>query len=271
MRPFLTVCINWSTFHLDLKMDTQNIALVQYVFAHEEHEVKVAPHGNSFKIEGYVRTMPSVMGSLKKLSSENTAKRALSFATSEVGGVTNAPCAAALPRGRQQFNDLRRNVSKSPEDAIYSLMLMCKEGESNKSSEAFVRIVNAAPYPMMVLAFDWTLDDLVRFCTGDNFGILSVDPTFSLGSFDVTVTTYNHLMLTCERNCLKHPSLIGPLFVHLKKDFAAYHFFASSLVSRRPELQQLQCFGSDGEAALINAFSAVFSGATLFLAFSRKC
>ena len=68
-------------------------------------------------------------------------------------------------------------------------------------------------------------------------------------------------MLTCESNSLKRPSMIGPLFVHVKKDFAAYHFFASSLVSRRPDLQQLKCFGSDGEAALINAFSAVFSGA----------
>ena len=71
-------------------------------------------------------------------------------------------------------------------------MLMCKEGEGSKSSDAFVRIVNAAPYPMMILAFDWTLDDLVRFCTlSGNFSVLSVDPTFSLGAFDVTVTTYN--------------------------------------------------------------------------------
>ena len=106
--------------------------------------------------------MPSVLGSLKKLSNENTAKRALSFASSEAGGVTSAPCAAALPRGRQQVNDLRRHVSKSPDDAVYSLMLMCKEGEGSKSSDAFVRIVNAAPYPMMILAFDWTLDDLVQ-------------------------------------------------------------------------------------------------------------
>ena len=29
---------------------------------------------------------------------------------------------------------------------------------------------NAAPFPMMVLALDWTIDDLVRFCTnGDEF------------------------------------------------------------------------------------------------------
>ena len=44
---------------------------------------------------------------------------------------------------------------------------------------------------MMVLALDWTIDDLVRFCTnGDEFCVLGFDPTFNLGSFDVTVTTY---------------------------------------------------------------------------------
>lgn len=88
---------------------------------------------------------------------------------------------------------------------------------------------------MMVLVFDWMLNDLVRFCTSSNkFSVFSVDPTFSLGSFDVTVTTYNHLLLTWGRNSMKHPSFLGPLFVHVKKDFAAYHFFACTLVSKQP-------------------------------------
>ena len=123
--------------------------------------------------------------------------------------------------------------------------------------------MNAAPYSMMVLAFDWMLDDVVRFYTvPGNCSVLSVDPTFSLGSFDVTVTTYGHLLLTMKDRKLKHPTMIGPLFIHVRKDFSAYHFFASSLVSQRHELHQLQCFGSDGEAALVKAFSTVFSKAS---------
>ncbi len=55
--------------------------------------------------------------------------------------------------------------------------------------------------------------------------------------------------------------MIGPLFVHLKKDFAAYHFFASSLISLRPCLSKIKCFGTDGEDALEKAFSRAFSGA----------
>ena len=103
-----------------------------------------------------------------------------------------------------------------------------------------------------MLAFDWTLDDLVGFCTSStSFSILGIDLTFNLGAFDVTVTTYRHLLLTTKDDVCKHPTLIGPLFVHVKKDFQAYHFFASSMISRKPELVNLQCFGTDREAALV--------------------
>ena len=245
---------------VDVEMQTQNLGIIQYLFSYEEHEVKIAPHGNSSTGESYVRTKPSVVSKLKEIASEKTAKRALSFT---VGGIEKAPSAASLPRGRQQVNDIRRGLaSKSSDDELYSLMVMCKEGEGSKSVDAFVRIVSAAPYPMMMLAFDWMLDDLVRFCAKKNCSsILGVDATFNLGAFDVTVTTYRHLLLTTSVKCVKHPALIGPMFIHIKKDFAAYHFFASSLVSKRPELKHLQVFGSDGESALVNAFSTVYSEA----------
>lgn len=221
--------------------------------------MKIAPHGNSKKSEGYVRTMPSVMDKLKNVSTSNTAKRALTFISNESGGIAKASSAAALPRGRQQVNDIRRGLLKSTCDPIFSLMMMCKGGEGGKSSNAFVRIVTGAPYPMMLLAFDWTLDDIVRFCTPESgFSVMGIDPTFNLGAFDVTVTTYRHLLLTVQPNACKHPVFIGPLFVHVKKDFSAYHFFASSLVGKRPDLTGLRCNGTDGEAALVNAFSTVF-------------
>ena len=79
-----------------MEMCTQNLGLIQYLFSHEEHEVKVAPHGNSSRGEAYIRTKPSVLSKLKKVASENTAKRALSFTA---GGIEKAPSAASLPRG----------------------------------------------------------------------------------------------------------------------------------------------------------------------------
>ena len=168
--------------------------------------------------------MPSVLNKLKDTSSSNTAKRTLSLVPNDI---TTAHSAGAMPRGRQQVNDIRRKLTLAM-DPLFTLITMCKEGESSKSPDSFVRIVTGAPFPMMMLGFDWTLEDLVRFCTSSAaFSILGIDPTFSLGAFDVTVTTYRHLLLTTKDDIHKHPVLIGPLFVHVKKDFQAYHFFAS--------------------------------------------
>ena len=176
--------------------------------------------------------MPSVMDKLKSSSTSNTAKRALTFVSSESGAITKALSAAALPRGRQQVNDIHRGSLKSICDPIFSLMMMCKEGEGGKSSNAFVRIVTGAPYPMMLLAFDCTLDDIVRFCTPvSGFNIMGIDPTFNLGAFDGTVTTYHHLLLTAHQNTVMHPVCTGPLFVHVKKDFSAYHFLHHHLLA----------------------------------------
>ena len=98
--------------------------------------------------------MPSVMDKLKSASTSNTAKHVRTLVSNESGGITKASSAAALPRGRQQVNDIRRGSLKSTCDPIFSLMMMCKEGEGGKSSNAFVRIVTGAPYPMLLLAFE---------------------------------------------------------------------------------------------------------------------
>ena len=187
-------------------------------------------------------------------------KRALAFVAQEAGGIESAHSASALPCGRQQVDDIRRaSLSNVDTDPLYAVMVMCKESEGKSTPEAFVQMVNAAPFPMMVLAFDWTLDDLVRFCTNaDEFCVLGFDPTFNLGPFDVTVTTYRHMLLQKKNEPHRHPAMIGPLFIHVKKDYPTYHFFASTLVSRCPDLANLRCFGTDGEAALVNALSTVF-------------
>ena len=97
--------------------------------------------------------------------------------------------AGALPRNRQQVADMRRyQVEKETsslfgkkKDPLFSVMLMCKESEGGKPQDAFVRIVTGAPEPMTVLAFNWSLNDVERFCTKHT--TLTVDPTFNLGDF----------------------------------------------------------------------------------------
>jgi len=54
----------------------------------------------------------------------------------------------------------------------------------------------------------------------------------------------------------------------MRKDFAAYHFFASALVSLRPSLKNLKCFGSDVEKMPWNKLSVQpFQMLSMFVAF----
>ena len=255
-KVFCFICI-------DSEGDTLNLALVQYYYSQGVHKLKYAPHGNAHSGVPYVRTMPSMMCKLKEKAKGSTPKRALKFLSTEAGGILEASSAGSLPRNRQQVKDARRkNTSRQDFDPLYAVMYMCKEAEGKKCKDAFVRMVNAAPFPMMLLAFDYTLDDLVRFCTAPTFSVFGVDPTFNVGNFDVTVTTYHHLLLENQQNPSgKSPTMIGLMFIHVRKDFSTYHFFASSLVGQRQQLSSLQAFGTDGELALENALMATFPNA----------
>ena len=93
------------------------------------------------------------------------------------------------------------------------------------------------------------------------FTVLSVDPTFNLGSFHVTLSTYRHPMLQYRHGRKREqPVMFGPLFIHQCKNFATYNFFFSQLVGLRPSLKDLRCF------ALENALHTQFK-----LALHSRC
>ena len=53
--------------------------------------------------------------------------------------------------------------------------------------------------------------------------------------------------------------MAGPVLVHQRKNFAAFNYFASTLVSFNKKLQGLLAFGTDGDEALIEAlFHIIF-------------
>ena len=63
----------------------------------------------------------------------------------------------------------------------------------------YIRAVQAAPEPVCVLATDEEICDLVRFCTNSsNFSVLTVDPTFNLGPFNVARMTYENLLVNSK-------------------------------------------------------------------------
>lgn len=97
----------------------------------------------------------------------------------------------------------------------------------------------------------------MRFCCTTNAGkevsILTVDPTFCLGAFECTPTTYRHLPLVSQRHDAP-PIFVGPKMIHCRKNFSSFLFFTSFLLAIRRNLESLKCFGTDGEKALVDAF-----------------
>ena len=129
-------------------------------------------------------------------------------------------------------------------------MSQCKETSSG--GDAFIRSVEASPEPMCVLAINQQLNDLQRFCTNSPSSVLLIDPTFNLGPFYVTPTTYHNLLVETERG--NHTIVLGPVLIHQTKTFQPFHYFASTLIRLNPGLVNLKAFGIDGESELIKSF-----------------
>ena len=130
----------------------------------------------------------------------------------------NACSASQLPRNERQVSYIKSRMkphaSSSGCDEMFQMIQHVKLGDS---TVMFVRETRSSPEPAFVLARDRQLDDLVRFCTiPTNFSVLTVDPTFNIGAFDVTPTTYRHLLLESVRSG-SSLVLIGPTMVHYRK------------------------------------------------------
>ena len=105
------------------------------------------------------------------------------------------------------------------------------------------------------MMFNFQLQNLVRFLTDSRkFSIFTADTTYNVGNFYVTPTTYKHLMLV-DTTSKKHPTMIGPILVHQRKNFAAFNYFASTLICFNKKLQEIQAFG---DGALVEAFTHNF-------------
>lgn len=110
------------------------------------------------------------------------------------GGIINIDSLSDLPRNRDQASYLRRGSSEKMEADVDSLVILLEQHKRQQLANpktAFVHEVSCTPELRCVMCYDDQLADIVRFCTDpNNFEILSADPTFNLGKFNVTVTTY---------------------------------------------------------------------------------
>ncbi len=138
-------------------------------------------------------------------------------------------------------------------------MVMCKQ--SIGKEDPIIHTVTSAPEPKYVCHVyitDFQLTNIERFCSStDGFCLLSVDPTFNLGDFYVTVTNFCNLLLK-NQTTGKNPVMIRHMLVHQCQLVSSYRFCASSPVSRKPCLSCLKAHGTDGKECLYSAFHKQF-------------
>ena len=250
----VNTCVNC----VDSNGDLHHLCIASYRFPKGKIP-QALPHGNSKSDVAFHPTWPSTMAKIKKEAKIHGPKDTVNNVSSSSGGMIKACGIGQLPRNEHQVSNMKYTKKKASVvcdgDELFVAMTDCK---SKDVTARFVRDVKAAPDPALVLANDQQLNDLVRFCTNaEEFSIVTVDPTFNLGEFDVTPITYQHLLLQTERSS-NHPTFLGPILIHFRKNFSTYLYFASTLIGLKRDLEKLKAFGTDGEAALVDAFSHEF-------------
>ncbi len=195
-------------------------------------------------------------------------KQVLGDVSAKVGGLLHTVYPGQLPRSEKQITNIKKDKSKGRCGSYCDeLFMVMQKAHVDDQSSKFIQAIRTAPDPAIVLSNDCQTNDLIRFCTDPNkFCVLTVDPTFSLGEFDVTPVSYRHLLLETKRN-KKHPTFLGPVLVHYRKTFGVYLFFASAIVGLCPKLQGVRAFGTDGEQSLASAFGHAFPFSQRLLCF----
>lgn len=238
-------------FFVDHEGNPHHLCLLCYRIPSDFTPV-VASHGNSKLKKPFFPTLPSTKKDIEVESSSHGPKTTVRIVSNQLGGVVDAKGPCELPRNERQVTYIRskssNEVSSTNFDHVFAIMQSAKEEDATGK---FVRETRPSPEPAFIVARDRQLDDLVRFCTvPEGFTVLTVDPTFNLGDFDVTPTTYRHGLLTSIRSG-NPPVFIGPTMIHYTKTFHTYLFFASTLIGLRRELQGLRAFGTDGEKSIV--------------------
>ncbi len=245
--------------------------MVQYWFSGSKHTVKAVPHGNAKNNKlPFRRTRESTKDKLRAAVSTKEPRQAYHDTKAVIGNMMDLPSTSSAPRDPMQASNFRK-ISKQTSstsqsgltkcqdhaDPLFAVLLQCKEQQANLDT-AFVREVRCAPEPEIVCCTQQQLLDIERFCcNSQHFSVLGVDPSFNIGKFCYTLTTYRHLMIV-NKLTGKHPVMIGPILFHMRKLESSYKLLASTMVDLHPNLSGLLSFGTDGEINVAKAFSSQF-------------
>jgi len=174
------------------------------------------------------------LDSIKKECLQQGPKSMLEKICAKAGGTLHAVASGQLPCSEKQITTVaaKEKLKKRPGGSTVEyddLFVVMQRAHAEDSTSKFIRSIRATD-PAIVVTDDIQITDMVRFCTSSiEFGIPTIDPTFSLGEFDMTPITYRHLLLETKRNG-NIPVFLGPVLVHYRKNFGTYVFFASTLI-----------------------------------------
>ena len=196
-------------------------AVVQYLFDNGiEVPVVIPPYGNSKKAtSSYRRIQKSTFSRMREI--QGTPIVIISAVHKEAGGVLRANSASELPCNRCQvynqhsFSSVGKNQDNTI-DPIFELVQQCKV-DLSPGGRILIRSVSFDTSRSCVLATEGQLNDVVRFCTNPCIScVFGIDPTFNLGKFYVTVTTftYSHVINKCG---MKLPTFLALCLCILSK------------------------------------------------------
>jgi hypothetical protein len=247
--------------------------MVQYLFDGEEHTITPTPHGNAqtSQAPAYIRTKPSTLSRVKEIARTDGPKGTFHRVSEENGGLLGASSSSDLPRNREQAKNHRSGIKQNAKkiDSLAILLEECKRQQMSLGEDPFIREVTGAPELRCVLGFDWQLKEVEQFCTNpQKFAIFSADPTFNLGTFNVTVTTYRHLKVVTRRDG-HHPIMIGPLLISQSKTSDAYNYFFGKLAGLNKSMRNILAIGTDGEEPLLEGMKNNMNHAIHFRCFGH--
>ena len=155
------------------------LSKIEYQFTGKEYDFKILPHGNSKSKGRFARTKTSTINKLRTELLTKAPIIAMTNVSENVGGILGVNSSGYLPWNINQACNLKKRPNKiePTTDPYNALILACKEDAKNPNT-SFMREVYSAPEPIVVLATNEQVKNVLKFCTNEaRFSVFEVDPT----------------------------------------------------------------------------------------------
>ena len=120
--------------------------------------------------------------------------------------------------------------------------------------------MNLVPELSVFVASNQQLKDIERFCTKvSSLSIFGIDPTYNIGNYYVTVTSYRHLLFDTAEGV--NPVFLGPCLIHSGKEYNSYYKLPESMVKANQNCRNILVFGTAAEKIFYQVFRDVLSSA----------